>query len=79
MLIQATKTIETSEGRCHAGACITLPPGEARGFIEAGAATIPTDMIETASMVQPLPYRKRERRYRRLSNADRLATNNRTD
>jgi hypothetical protein len=79
MLIRAVETIETSEGRCRQGDCVTLPPMEARKFIDAGKATEPTNTIETASFVQPSPHLKRERRYRELNNANRLATNNRTN
>ena len=76
VLIRATKTIETSEGRCQPGECVTLPPAEAARFVDAGVAAYATETIETASFVHQLPHGKRARRFRELSHADRLATDN---
>ena len=75
-MIRAVETINTSEGRFLVGQCVALPPNEAVRFVDAGKAVVPEDIIETASFVQPLPHHKRERRYRKVSDADRLATNN---
>ena len=71
--------IETSEGRVLSGSCVVLPPAEALAFIRGGEAVTPTDTLETASFVQPLPHRKREQRFREMSSAERLATNNRAN
>lgn len=79
-MIRATKTIHTTDGPCFAGDFITLKPAEARAYIAAGEAIVPTDAIETTSFVQPLPYRKRARRIRELkTNANRLETDNRAN